>query len=135
MALVTDVAGTHGFDNARLARLDAHFRRRIDDGRLPGWQILVSRGGELVHSASAGWRDTGRRVAWGDDPIVRIFSMTKPITSVAAMMLYEEGGFELKDPVSWFIPAFAESQVYRSGSTQSPVLEPLVEPIRVWHLL
>src|SRR5437016_980518 len=93
MALVTDVAGTHGFDNARLARLDAHFRRRVDDGRLPGWQILVSRGGDLVHAASAGWRDTGRKVAWGDDPVVRIFSMTKPITSVAAMMLYEEGGF------------------------------------------
>ena len=61
--------------------------------------------------------------------------MTKPITSVAAMMLYEEGAFELKSPISTWLPEFADTKVYRSGSHLSPVTDPLVEPIRVWHLL
>jgi CubicO group peptidase (beta-lactamase class C family) len=69
------------------------------------------------------------------DTLFRIYSMTKAITSVAAMMLYEEGAFELKDPVSRFIPAFADTKVYRSGSALNPVVEPQVEPIRIWHLL
>ena len=61
--------------------------------------------------------------------------MTKPITSVAAMMLYEEGAFELKDPVHRFIPSFADLRVYRSGSPAHPVTEPATEPMRIWHLL
>ena len=61
--------------------------------------------------------------------------MTKPITSVAAMMLYEEGAFELKDPIERWIPSFAEARVYRNGSAFKPVTDPLVEPIRMWHLL
>jgi CubicO group peptidase (beta-lactamase class C family) len=61
--------------------------------------------------------------------------MTKPVTSVAAMMLWEEGAFELKDPVSRFIPAFAEARVWTGGSQLKPVTEPLVEPLRMWHLL
>ncbi|HWL44198.1 MAG TPA: serine hydrolase domain-containing protein [Ilumatobacter sp.] len=135
MTLPTGDPAQHGFDPARLARLDAHFRRYVDAGQLPGFQVLVARHGELVHAASAGWRDAERAVAWGDDPIVRLFSMTKPITSVAAMMLYEEGAFELKDPVSRFIPSFAEARVYREGSTQKPLTDPVVEPLRIWHLL
>lgn len=135
MTLITDDPAKHGFDAERLARIDTHFQRYVDDGRLPGWQVLVARHGEVVHAASGGWRDTERTVAWGDDPIVRLFSMTKPITSVAAMMLYEEGLFELKDPVSNFIPSFADARVYRNGSSQRPVTEPLVEPMRIWHLL
>lgn len=135
MSLVTDDPAKHGFDPQRLARIDAHFQRYVDDGRLPGWQVLVARHGEVVHASSAGWRDSGRSVPWGDDAVVRLFSMTKPLTSVAAMMLYEQGAFELKDPVSRFIPAFAESRVYRTGSAQRPITEPAVEPMRIWHLL
>jgi len=64
-----------------------------------------------------------------------MFSMSKPITSVAAMMLHEEGAFSLKEPISTFIPEFADTPVYRSGSFVSPMLEPQTEPIRIWHLL
>lgn len=135
MTLVTTDPVLVGFDPARLARLDAHFQRYVDDGRLPGWQLLVARHGDVAHAASAGWRDSERTVPWGDDAIVRLFSMTKPITSVAAMMLYEEGAFELKDPVSRFVPAFGASRVYRGGSSQRPLSDPLVEPMRIWHLL
>ena len=69
------------------------------------------------------------------DTLWRIFSMTKPITSVAAMMLYEEGGFELNDPVSRYIPSFADARVFAGGSDLRPVTVPATEPVRVWHLL
>ncbi|HSH10755.1 MAG TPA: serine hydrolase domain-containing protein [Ilumatobacter sp.] len=124
-----------GFDPQRLARIDSHFQRYIDDGRLAGWQVAVSRAGQLVHHSTAGHRDREAGTPWSPDTIVRMFSMTKPITSVAAMMLYEEGGFELKDPVSKFIPSFADARVYRSGSAFKPVTEPVTEPVRIWHLL
>jgi CubicO group peptidase (beta-lactamase class C family) len=61
--------------------------------------------------------------------------MTKPITSVAAMMLYEQGAFELKDPVSRFIPSFEDVRVYRSGSALKPMTVAATEPVRIWHLL
>ena len=125
----------HGFDPKRLDRIDVHFQRYIDDRRLNGWQIVVSRGGHVVHHSTAGLRDRDEGIEWTEDSIVRMFSMTKPVTSVAAMMLYEEGAFELKDPVSKFIPSFADSRVYRSGSAFKPVTEPVTEPVRIWHLL
>jgi CubicO group peptidase (beta-lactamase class C family) len=71
----------------------------------------------------------------GVDTLFRIYSMTKPITSVAAMMLYEEGAFELNDPIAKWLPEFADCRVYVAGSAQKPVTAPLMEPIRVWHLL
>jgi len=130
-----DDPAQHGFDPQRLERIDAHFQRYIDDRRLTGWQIVVSRGGHVVHHSTAGRRDRDAGTEWTSDSIVRMFSMTKPITSVAAMMLYESGAFELKDPVSKFIPSFADSRVYRYGSAFKPVTEPLTEPVRMWHLL
>ena len=124
-----------GFDPDRLARIDRHFTRYVDDGRLPGWLVLVSREGKVAHLSTYGMRDMENRAPVEVDTLFRIYSMTKPITSVAAMMLYEEGAFELKDPVSRFIPAFADARVYRSGSALSPVTEPASEPMRIWHLL
>lgn len=135
MTLQTSGSNDFGFDPDRLARIDRHFEAYVDDGRLPGWQVIVSRGGSVVHASTYGHRDRDEAVAWSDDTLVRMFSMTKPITSVAAMMLYEEGAFELKDPVSRFIPAFGEARVYRSGSAFKPVTEGLAEDMRMWHLL
>ncbi len=124
-----------GFDADRLARIDTHFQRYVDDRQLAGWQVAVSRRGQLVHASTSGHRDLERAAPFDDDTVVRMFSMTKPITSVAAMMLYEEGRFELKSPISAWLPEFADTRVYRSGSFLAPVTEPLTEPIRVWHLL
>src|ERR687887_1146348 len=101
-----------GFDAGRLARIDRHFARYVDDGRLPGWLVLVSRGGRVAHLSTYGRRDLEADLPVEVDTLWRIFSMTKPITSVAAMMLYEEGAFQLKDPVSKFIPSFADTRVY-----------------------
>lgn len=124
-----------GFDPARLSRLDEHFQRYVDDGRLPGFQLMISRHGEVVHETVHGYRDVANEVPFTADTLVRMFSMTKPITSVAAMMLYERGAFELKDEVAQFIPSFANSRVYREGGANKPVTEPMTEPMRLWHLL
>ena len=123
-----------GFDADRLARLDTHLRKYVDDGRLPGWQLQVSRSGQIVHHSVYGWRDLERELPWENDTIVRLFSMTKPVTSVAAMMLEEEGLLQLKDPVSKYIPEFGDSRVYRQGSFVKPMTEPLIEEMKVWHL-
>jgi CubicO group peptidase (beta-lactamase class C family) len=124
-----------GFDPARLDRIDRHFRRYVDDGRLPGWLVTVSRRGRLVHVSSYGSRDVEAGLPVEAGTLWRIYSMTKPVTSVAAMMLYEEGAFELTDPVSAFIPSFADVRVYAGGSDQKPLTVPAIEPVRIWHLL
>jgi CubicO group peptidase (beta-lactamase class C family) len=124
-----------GFAPDRLARIDRCLDRYVDDGRLPGWLFVVSRDGRVVHLGMQGQRDVeaGRPVQL--DTVFRIGSMTKPITSVAALMLYEEGAFELKDPVSRFVPSFKDVRVYRRGSGTRLETDPVVEPVRVWHLL
>ncbi|WP_446218733.1 serine hydrolase domain-containing protein [Micromonospora sp. IBHARD004] len=124
-----------GFDPARLARIDEHFGRYVDDGRLAGWQIVVTRRGEIAHSSTYGLRDREAGAPVEADTLWRIYSMTKPITSVAAMMLWEEGRFELNDPISRWLPEFADVRVYDKGSVLKPYTVPAVEPIRVWHLL
>jgi len=124
-----------GFDARRLNRIDTHFKRYVDDGRLPGWQVLVSRHGKVVHLSEYGRRDREAALPVERDTIFRIYSMTKPITSVAAMMLYEEGAFELTTPVSKFIPAFGESRVYIRGNASKPLTVPQTEPMRIWHLM
>ena len=124
-----------GFDKGQLARIDRHFARYVDDGRLPGWLLTVSRHGRLVHVSSYGLRDIEAGLPVETGTLWRIFSMTKPVTSVAAMMLYEEGAFELTDPVSAFIPSFADARVYAGGPDTKPVTVPATEPVRIWHLL
>src|SRR5438552_9519104 len=124
-----------GFGAERLERIDRHFARYVDDGRLPGWLLAVTRAGRVVHLSAYGQRDVEAGLPVELDTIFRVYSMTKPVTSVAAMMLYEEGAFELKDPVSRFIPSFADVRVYRAGSSLKPELEPATEPVRIWHLL
>jgi CubicO group peptidase (beta-lactamase class C family) len=124
-----------GLDAERLRRIDRHFARYVDDGRLPGWLVAVSRGGRLAHVSCYGSRDIEAGLPVEPDTLWRIYSMTKPVTSVAAMMLYEEGAFELTDPVSAFIPAFGGVRVYAAGSDQRQVTVPATEPVRIWHLL
>ena len=124
-----------GIDGARLQRVDTHFRRYVDDGRLAGWTIAVARRGRMVHVSHYGLADVEAQRPVADDTMWRIYSMTKPITSVAALMLAEQGALELTDPVSRYIPAFAEARVYAGGSAAKPGTVPATEPVRVWHLL
>ncbi len=108
-----------GMSSTRLARIDDWMDRWIASGRLPGLSVTIHRRGETVYSRVAGRRDVARDLPMTDDTIVRIYSMTKPMTSVAIMMLYEEGLFQLDDPISRVLPAFKNQRVFVSGSPMS----------------
>ncbi|GAA5130083.1 serine hydrolase domain-containing protein [Pseudonocardia adelaidensis] len=124
-----------GFDAQRLQRVVSHFRRYVDEGKLAGWTVAVARRGRVALHAHHGLADVEAERPVADDTIWRIYSMSKPITSVAVLMLYERGLIELTDPVARYLPAFADMRVYRSGSAANPGTAPAAEPIRVWHLL
>ena len=124
-----------GFDRARLDRLDRHLASYVDDGRLAGWELALTRHDQVVHTSHYGWRDQEAGVPVDGKTVWRIASMTKPITSVAAMSLWEEGVFELTDPISRWLPEFAQPQVYVKGTHLNPFTAPAQEPIRIWHLL
>jgi CubicO group peptidase (beta-lactamase class C family) len=127
-------AAEAGFSPERLARVDPHFRRYVDDGRLPGWSLAIARHGRLVHVSTYGQRDVEASAPVELDTIFRLYSMTKPITAVAALMLWEQGAFELKDPVKRLIPAFGATRVWRGGSVTAPQTEPVRDDLAVWHL-
>jgi CubicO group peptidase (beta-lactamase class C family) len=124
-----------GFDAERLARIDRRFARYVDEGLLPGYLAVVSRHGRIAHVVSHGDRDVEAGAPVEPDTIWRVFSMTKPITSVVAMTFVEEGLADLTDPISRWLPEFAAPRVYTKGSALAPVTEPATEPIRLWHLL
>lgn len=124
-----------GFSFERLERIGEHFNRYVDDRRLPGWLATISRGGELVWSDKGGYRDRERGLSVEDDTIWRIYSMTKPITAVAVMMLYEEGRFDLNDEVGQWIEELREPRVWSGGTAAAPETVAASEPVRVHHLL
>ncbi|MCW2689567.1 MAG: beta-lactamase [Mycobacterium sp.] len=124
-----------GFDAARLERIDRHFARYVDKGQLPGWLIVVTRRGKIAHLSWCGYADVEAARPVEVDTLWRLFSMTKPVTSVAAMMLFEEGAFDLTDPIARWLPEFAQPRVYVRGSALNSLTEPATEPVRVWHLL
>ena len=123
-----------GLSAARLARLGAVMRREIDRGRLPGAVALIARRGRIGYFESFGQRDPADGEPMSKDAIFRIYSMTKPITSVAAMMLWEEGRFLLGDPVSQYLPEFADLRVAveRDGAIERV---PLVRAVTIQDLL
>jgi len=127
--------GEQGFDAGRLVAVDRFLRRYVDQGQLPGWSLLISRNGEVAHHSRYGYRDREAGLPIEPDTLFRIYSMTKPVTSVAAMMLYEQGAFDLNDPVSRFIPEFEDVRVYAGGTATNPSTVPAAEPIRIRHLL
>lgn len=124
-----------GFSRERLARID-HFLadKYITPGKLPCAQVQVLRKGELVHEAVIGQADRERRQALSRDAVYRIYSMTKPITSLAFMMLVEEGKVALDDPVTRFIPEWKNLGVYSAG-TGPWVTTPTARPMQMVDLL
>ncbi|MGA7834172.1 MAG: serine hydrolase domain-containing protein [Acidimicrobiales bacterium] len=134
--LIVDVEPeSYGLSSARLARISSHFDAYVDDRRLPSWLATVSRGGQLVWSDKGGHRDRERGIEVSDDTIWRIYSMTKPLTAIAAMMLYEEGRFDLNDEVGRWIESLREPRVWVGGTVASPETAPATNPILVHHLL
>ncbi|MFI0964867.1 serine hydrolase domain-containing protein [Streptomyces sp. NPDC021080] len=127
--------GSVGLDPGALDRLDRHFAALVDDGRLPGFLVAVSRHGQVAHLTTYGRRDRAAGLPVESDTLWRIYSMTKPVTSVAALMLLEEGRLGLDDRVADFLPAFAEPRVYVGGSGPDTRTRPAEQPILIRHLL
>lgn len=124
-----------GFDSQRLDRIGAVGRRYVDEGKLPCAAVQVARGGEVVYSDVCGMADVEAARPATDDTIFRIYSMTKPITSVVLMALYEEGEFLLEDPIENFLPDFATMTVWSGGSDQAPQSRPALRSITVRDIL
>lgn len=134
--LAADTEPRHvGLDPARLARIDAHLDRYVAEHKLPGWSLLIARRGRIAHVGVGGRRDVEAGLPVEPDTVFRIYSMSKPITSVAAMVLYERGMFELTDPIHRYLPEFEHMTVFDGGSDLRPSTVPAAGPIRVWHLL
>jgi CubicO group peptidase (beta-lactamase class C family) len=128
---------THGFDSARLARIDAFLKQRyLDSGVLPHAQILIARDGEIVHFSSQGPARGQSGAPIDQASLFRIASMTKPITSIAFMMLVEEGKVALDTPVHRVLPEFQGVGVYAGGGAGVPFqTRPTAQPMRMVDLL
>ena len=125
-----------GFSAERLARIDRFLAERyVDPGLLPCALFAVAREGRVVHRSVLGHASLERRQPLAEDTIFRIYSMTKPITSVAFMMLVEEGKVAIDDPVHRWIPAWRDLAVYRSGMPGAFVTRPVEAPMRIIDLL
>jgi CubicO group peptidase (beta-lactamase class C family) len=125
-----------GMSKAALDRVENHLKQRyIDAGRFPGTQLLIYRRGKVVHSTVQGFADLERKVPVKDDTIFRIYSMTKPITSVAFMMLVEEGRVALDEPVHKYIPEWKNLGVFQAGTYPAFLTKPPSRPMLIVDLL
>jgi CubicO group peptidase (beta-lactamase class C family) len=118
----------HGFDKTRLDRISPWMQRYVDERKYPGSSLLIARDGNEVFFDAVGQRNIKESLPFERDTVARIYSMTKPITSVAIMMLVERGLFQLEAPVSDFIPGFAEAKCLISGATSIDQTEPCAVP-------
>ena len=124
-----------GISSDRISRLEAYMQRQVDEQRVGGLQILVARHGKIVFHKGAGMLDADAGIAVGKDSIFGLNSMTKPVTSVAVLMLYEQGHYLLTDPVSKYLPELADLQVYVSGEGDDIVTRPAAREMTIQDLL
>jgi CubicO group peptidase (beta-lactamase class C family) len=134
--MTRDVFGpVRGFDLARLALVRPALQAFVDRGELAGVVTLTSQGGQVVQSEAVGWSDLETRTPMRSDTLFRIASMTKPITSAAALMLVEEGRIALDDPIARWIPELADPLVLRDAAGPLRDVTPARRPITVEDLL
>jgi CubicO group peptidase (beta-lactamase class C family) len=124
-----------GLSGERLERLETYMQRQVDDKQVAGLQILVARHGKVAFLESVGMADIAAGIPVDEGTIFGIDSMTKLVTSVAAMMLYEQGHFLLTDPVSKYLPELKNMQVYVSGEGEDIVTRPAVREATIQDLL
>jgi len=121
-----------GFDAERLERITTHFEcRYVAPGKIPGAQVAVVRAGRLAYWRSLGLMDRERDKPVTDDTIWRIYSMTKPITSVALLQLYEQGAFQLTDPIHRYIPSWRGMRVGELDGSGAITLVDAERPVSV----
>ena len=128
---------SHGLSTDRLARIDAFLDRKyVQPGRLPGTLSMVARKGEVAHLGVRGFADVERGVKLAEDTIFRIYSMTKPVTSVAFMQLVEQGLVALDDPVHRYIPEWRDLGVFAAGTHKIGFqTKPVARPMQIVDLL
>ncbi|MGW3955561.1 serine hydrolase domain-containing protein [Streptomyces sp. NPDC004752] len=124
-----------GLDPKALDRLDQYFAQHVDEGRLPGYLVSVARGGRVAHLTAYGHRDRAAGLPVEPDTLWRIYSMTKPVTAVAVLLLVEEGLLSLDDPLDRHLPAFANPRVYEGGFGTEVTTRPAEGPVLIRHLL
>lgn len=124
-----------GFSPERLERMHAMVREHVDQGLHAGALSAVVRNGQIVDFQTCGFRDLEARAPMQRDTIVRVYSMSKVITSVAVMQLFEQGRFGLEDPVSRYLPELKDLKVCLGGSAEAPLLVEAQRPITIKHLL
>jgi len=132
---VTVATAAEDSQKARFAALDAQLHCLVDQGKIPGAVVLVARNGELIYRDTTGFQDVGTRAPMTQDTLFRLYSMSKPITSVAVMMLAEQGKLALDEPLDRFVPEFKGARVYVSGAVDHMVTEPVRRPITIADLL
>ncbi len=131
----TEAAGAR-FDETNIAALEARMERFVSDGDVKGIATLLVQDGKVISHMQSGIRRVSDDAPIAEDTIYRIYSMTKPITGVALMMLYEDGKFSLDDPVSKYIPEFADLKVVKSYTKEEgAILEPLASPPTMRQLM
>lgn len=124
-----------GLSAPRLVKIDLMTQKYIDEGKLPGTITVVARRGKIAHFECQGRMDIEADKMVAQDTIFRIYSMSKPVTSVALMMLYEDGHFQLDDPISRFVPSFENMEVYISGNRDEYKTQPADRQITIRDLL
>ncbi len=124
-----------GLSSQRLKRIEPWMKALVENGKLAGLEVMVNRRGRTAYHHCVGKRDLARGADAQPDTIYRIYSMTKALTSVAIMMLYEEGRFQLDDPISKFLPKFAGQRVFTGGGYGATITEPAVRDITFRDLL
>ncbi len=124
-----------GFSSQRLERLHDGMKAYVDERKHSGIITLVARRGKVVDWQTWGYRDIDKAAPMERDTICRIYSMTKLVTTVAALILFEEGRIALDDPVSNYLPEFADVKVLLGGTAESPALEAPKRPMTIKHLL
>jgi CubicO group peptidase (beta-lactamase class C family) len=134
-ALPSGKADTVGVSAERLTRLRDGMKSLVDQGRLAGVVTMVARHGKVIEFEATGKRDIAANLPMQKDSIFRIYSMTKPITGVAMMMLLEEGKWQLNDPVAKYIPEFADLKVYATDANGNMVLKDQVHPVTMRELM
>jgi CubicO group peptidase (beta-lactamase class C family) len=133
--LPTAKAENVGMSSERLARLPEGMKALVDNGKLAGVVTMVSRHGKVVEFDATGKRDIASNAPMQKDSIFRIYSMSKPITGVAMMMLFEEGKWQLNDPVSKYIPEFANLKVYATDANNNIVMKDQVHQVTMRELM
>lgn len=122
-------------DEARLERIDALLQDYVDKGIIPHALTFVAKKGQVIHNKTFGWRDVEKQIPLQKDDIFRMFSQTKAVTTVALMTLFEQGKFQLDDPVSKYIPEMTDQVIIPGGDPFAPQTRKAASPVLIRHII